>query len=126
MRQLLAFRRLAHDPQSVLAAVYGLALVSIELLLNVEISIFKALPRKLDIAACADAQHRNAFGAFNYSELASGHDNPDQRIRVHRLSCGNQTAPPPKGRTRGPAFGPSLKCPLRTRSARLPAASAAH
>ncbi len=61
MRQLLAFRRLAHDPQSVLAAVYELALVNIELLLNVEISIFKALSRNLDIAAFADAQSRECL-----------------------------------------------------------------
>jgi hypothetical protein len=74
MRQLFAFRGLAHDPQSVLAAVYELALVSIKLLLNAGISIFKAFSRKLDIAAFADTQHWNAIGAFSYSESASGHD----------------------------------------------------
>jgi len=74
MKRLLAFRSLAHDPRSILTAVHRLALVGIEPLLNVEISIFKAFSRKLDGAAFADAQHWNAFGAFHYSELATGHD----------------------------------------------------
>lgn len=76
MKRLLAFRSLAHDPQSILTVVHRLALVGIEPLLNVEIRIFKAFSRKLDVAAFADAQHWNAFGAFHYSELATGHDSP--------------------------------------------------
>jgi hypothetical protein len=72
VKQLLTFRGLAHDPQSVLAAIYRLALVSIELLLNVEVSVFKAASRKLGIAAFAYAKHWYAFSAFHYSQLATG------------------------------------------------------
>jgi len=118
MRQLLAFRRLAQDPQSVLAAVSELALVSVELLIHVEISIFKALNRKLDIAAFADAHDWNAFGAFNYSESASGHDSP---CLAHSGGIGflveiKQRHYPRAGLVVRPLV-PPLKCPLRTRSA---------
>lgn len=51
MKRLLAFRGFAHDPQSVLAAVYRLALVGIELRLNVGII-------ELSIASFADAKAR--------------------------------------------------------------------
>jgi hypothetical protein len=42
--KLLFFRRLAHDPQSILTAVYRLALVGIELCLNIGILELSVAP----------------------------------------------------------------------------------
>ena len=54
MKQLLAFSGLAHDPQSVLAAVYQFALVSVELCLNI-ISRRRKAGLELGIAVFAHA-----------------------------------------------------------------------
>jgi hypothetical protein len=62
VRRLLAFGGFAHDPQSVLAAVYRLALVGIELRLNVGIL-------ELSIAPFADAK-----ALFHNSQFALRHD----------------------------------------------------
>jgi hypothetical protein len=43
-KQLLAFRSFAHDPQGILAAVYGLALMGIELGLNIGILELSVAP----------------------------------------------------------------------------------
>ena len=52
---LLWLRGFPHDPQGILTVINGLTLVSVELFLNVAISVFKAVGRKLCIAAFAYA-----------------------------------------------------------------------
>jgi hypothetical protein len=64
VKLLLSVRRFAHDPQSVLAAIYRLALVGIELCLN--IGVFK-----LSIAALTYADSRR--GLLYDPQLALGH-----------------------------------------------------
>ena len=64
MKKLLAFCGLADDPQSVLAAVHRLALVSVELCLN--IGVFE-----LSIAALTDTDGRR--GLLYDPQLALGH-----------------------------------------------------
>lgn len=64
MRKLLAFRRLVYDPQSVLAAIHRLALVGIELCLNIGIL-------ELSVAALTHADGRR--GLLYDPQLALGH-----------------------------------------------------
>ncbi len=64
MKRLLVFRRLSHDPQGILAAVHRLALVGIELCLNV--GIFE-----LSVAALTDTDGRR--GLLYDPQLALGH-----------------------------------------------------
>lgn len=54
MKGLLAFRGLPHDAQRILAAINGLALVGIELRLNISIL-------ELSVAPFTDADSRRAF-----------------------------------------------------------------
>ena len=72
MKQLLAFRGFAHDPQSVLAAVYGLALVSIKLYLKVGVRIRKTR-LELGIAVFADADGRSR-SFFHDPQASLRHD----------------------------------------------------
>ena len=59
MKRLPVFRRFPHDPQSILAAVYGFALVSIKLRLNVGIRRWKAgLELRIAPFAYADGWRR--------------------------------------------------------------------
>ncbi|MGA3088637.1 MAG: hypothetical protein ABSD75_08500 [Terriglobales bacterium] len=65
MKRLLIFGRFTHDPQSVLATVYGLALVGVELGLNV-------LALELGIAPLTDAKGRRV--RLYESQFALCHD----------------------------------------------------
>jgi hypothetical protein len=76
MKQLLAFRGFAHDPQGVLTAVYELALVGIELCPNVGFGKQNA-GLKLGIAAFANTYggersflHDPQFALLHDSSLA--------------------------------------------------------
>jgi hypothetical protein len=60
--KLFVLGRFAHDPQSILAAIYRLALVSVELCLNIGIA-------ELSIAPFADGKTR-----FHKSQFALRHD----------------------------------------------------
>jgi hypothetical protein len=64
-RVLFAFGRFAHDPQSILAAVYGLALVGIELGLHIG-------TRELGIATFAHTDGREV--SLYDSQIALRHD----------------------------------------------------
>jgi hypothetical protein len=63
--QLFSFGGFSHDPQGVLAAVYGLALVGFELSLNMIL--------ELRVAALADSQNRNTVFSFYDPESARLH-----------------------------------------------------
>jgi hypothetical protein len=64
--ELFAFGGLAHDPESILAAVYGLALMGFKLSLDI---IFE-----LCVAPLTDAQNGYAFFSLYDPELALLHD----------------------------------------------------
>ena len=78
MKQLLTFGGFAHDPQGILTAVHGLALVSIKPSLDRILST-AALPRGCGSAAnCAlqrstDAEQEDAFGFLYDPEFALLH-----------------------------------------------------
>ena len=65
IRTLFAFRSFAHDPQGVLAAVHGLALVGVELCLNIGILELRVAP-----FAYADGRR----GLFHDPQFALCHD----------------------------------------------------
>ena len=74
MRPLLIFRRLAHDPQSVLAAVQRLALVGIELPLDSRLRVSSVgVSGELGIAAFADSQRRNVSDSLYDPKIAFRH-----------------------------------------------------
>jgi hypothetical protein len=62
VRRLFVFGSFTHDPQSVLAAVYGLAFVGIELALNI-------IALELSVASFADAK-----SLFHDPQFALRHD----------------------------------------------------
>jgi len=75
---LFAFRRFPHDPQRVLAAVYGLALVGVKMVANTSQGRVRVRQRldchsELSVAALADSKHRNPPGTFYDSKIALGH-----------------------------------------------------
>ena len=74
MKRLFAFRRFAHDPQGVLTAVYGLALMGIELCSHFGFRIiFCWLMRlKLKIAVFTDADGN--WSTFYDPKVALLHD----------------------------------------------------
>jgi hypothetical protein len=78
VRGLLVFRRFAHDPQGVLAAVYRLACMNVELLLNAtcgfgEVAKSMSVCGELCIASFTDAENWNIFCPLYDSEFAVGH-----------------------------------------------------
>ncbi len=74
MKQLFVFCRLAHDPQSVLAAIHRLALVGIELALNggLCISPFRVTD-ELCIAPFADSKRWDVPDSLYDSKIAFSH-----------------------------------------------------
>jgi hypothetical protein len=74
MKQLFAFRGFTHNPQGVLAAFYGLALVGIELRSHFGLRIiFRGLKRlKLKIAMFTDADGN--WSTFYDPQVALLHD----------------------------------------------------
>ena len=80
--RLLAFGRLAHDPQSVLTAVERLAVVGVERGLNLRVR-----PVKLRTAPFADSKGRIAL---DDSQFAFCH-----ATSLAPNACANETAPVP-------------------------------
>jgi hypothetical protein len=79
VKQLLVFRGLPHDSQSVLATIYQLALVSIKLVTNTcqcRIWVSQSLARygKLSITVFTDTQRWGVSGIFYDPEFALLHD----------------------------------------------------
>jgi hypothetical protein len=81
--RLLAFGRLAHDPQSVLAAIQRLAIMGIERGLNLGIR-----PTELRATALADSK---SGVLFHDSEVLFRHGDS-----LAPNTCGNETAPAPR------------------------------
>jgi hypothetical protein len=79
--RLLAFGGFAQIPQGILAGVYGLALVCIELLLN-------TFALELSVARLTDAKNGHAVGSYYDPELAFGHTIG----QGERNACRNQMA----------------------------------
>ncbi len=76
---VLALRRLAHDPQGILTAVYGLAIVSIKLIANTRqccIWVGQSLSQysKLSVTAFADAERWGLSRIFYDPQFALRHD----------------------------------------------------
>jgi hypothetical protein len=69
--RLLVLGRFAHDPQSVLAAIHRLALVSIELCLNISFFIRKV---RLELSVAPFADTDGGRGWFHDSQFAFLHD----------------------------------------------------
>jgi hypothetical protein len=65
MKKLFTFGRFAYDPQSILATVYGLALVGVKLSLNV-------IAFESGVTSFADAKSRGTL--FHDPQLALWHD----------------------------------------------------
>ena len=73
MKQLLAFRGLAHDPQSVLAAVQRLALVGCERLCNFYQRGISGDIARLELGVTAFADAKDKWLAFYDPQFALGH-----------------------------------------------------
>jgi hypothetical protein len=75
MKQLLTFRGFLHDPQCVLATVYRLTFVGIELPLNVRLGISTVrVSGKLCVATLTDSERRNIPNSLYDPKVATGHD----------------------------------------------------
>jgi hypothetical protein len=87
VKQLLAFRGLAHDPQGILTAIYQFALVHTKLERNVGVSIRQA-GLKLSIAPFTYASSRRAL--LHNPQFALCHEDS-----LAPNACANETAPVP-------------------------------
>ena len=93
MKRLLAFGSFAHDPQSILAAVYRFA----DVILEGGRNCFPRIGLELGIAAFTNADHHRS--RFYDSQFSLWHDNS-----LAPNACANETAPVPEFR----AFFPFL------------------
>jgi hypothetical protein len=87
MKRLLVFRGFSHDPQSILAAVYHLALVGVKLCLNIGIL-------ELSVASFAHSYGRRRRLLYD-PQFPLLHNCSLAHSAGGRNTCGNQTAPLP-------------------------------
>ena len=74
MNALFTFRGFAYDPQSILATVQRLALVSVELLLDGRLGIpHVGVSRELGVATFTDSHHRNIPASLYDPKIAFRH-----------------------------------------------------
>ena len=74
MKGLFVFRGFLHDPQGILTAVYGLALVGVELLLDSRLSIPPVrVSSKLPVATFTDSEHWYIPNLFHDPKIALLH-----------------------------------------------------
>jgi hypothetical protein len=74
MSRLLIFGSFAHDAQGVLATVYRLAAVCVELLLDGRLRVAHVgVSRELRVAPFADSEHRDVPNPFHDPKIALWH-----------------------------------------------------